>query len=733
MKYHPDPLDTSEVKLTVPVQELIEKIARNIHEVWASRRMAEGWQWGNVRDDATRRHPCLIPYDELPESEREYDRATVTETLKSVIALGFHIEPPAAVEKPFQEANLSLIAKQLSSPEPVHLNDLQKIWETHSPEQWAAYPELYRLLAERIIRIGEPLLAYDVLSSGLQNFSGKDLNFSNDALWIRLRQMLGLSLAQSGATARAQHILRELYDQGLRDGETLGILGRTYKDLAMGETNPETRIYWLGKAFDCYFEAYAVSQKNENKDDAYYTGINAATLALLRGDGSQARRIAHQVLTICRACSRDISPETTISSYWRDASSAEAYLILGDIEAAVHCYNTAVQKAQNNFRDISAMKRQAALIADHAHLETAHLERCFPLPQIGIFVPQNAGSGNSETAIDEAIIFPERLKKLNIGIAYVSVTSFTDILFAEAVLSLRDTELHVVLPFSIEEIRHLFETTRGNDNLLQRFEFIMQKATKLYELSYICALGNEQNYEFSTAFTTGMATLRGRWLNTHVHYLDDQCLKNAECGTSFHRNDCSTIHYQEQPVDFPDTASRHIYAMMFADVKNYSRLNENQLLLFAHHFMDHTARMIQPFSQSLIFKRTTGDGFFFVFNNLSDALDFALVFRKHVTEMNWPDFGLPDSLTVRISLDAGPIFSYHDKVADSTDVCGKYVIRAARMEPITPPGEIYASESFAALAASRGVDQAEFAYAGRIRLPKDFGIIPVYHVRPLNS
>lgn len=91
-EYQPKPLDTTEVSLPESLEELTEQMSRNVHEVWAAGRLADGWKWGEERDDKLKTHPCLIPYEELPESEREYDRHTALETLKLILSLGFRIE-----------------------------------------------------------------------------------------------------------------------------------------------------------------------------------------------------------------------------------------------------------------------------------------------------------------------------------------------------------------------------------------------------------------------------------------------------------------------------------------------------------------------------------------------------------------------------------------------------------------------------------------------------------------
>lgn len=90
--YIPVPVDTSGVELPQQLAELTEKMARNVHEVWAAERIAEGWTYGPQRNDSLKQHPSLIPYAELSDSERDYDRHTAVETLKLILMLGYRIE-----------------------------------------------------------------------------------------------------------------------------------------------------------------------------------------------------------------------------------------------------------------------------------------------------------------------------------------------------------------------------------------------------------------------------------------------------------------------------------------------------------------------------------------------------------------------------------------------------------------------------------------------------------------
>ena len=89
--YTPSPVDTSKTVVPEELTRLSERIAENAHEVWAAGRIADGWTWGPVRDDRLKQRPCLVPYRELSEQEKEYDRRTSMETLRLILALGFEI------------------------------------------------------------------------------------------------------------------------------------------------------------------------------------------------------------------------------------------------------------------------------------------------------------------------------------------------------------------------------------------------------------------------------------------------------------------------------------------------------------------------------------------------------------------------------------------------------------------------------------------------------------------
>lgn len=89
--YRPAPLDTAGVAMTTDLQCLVERLAENAHDTWAALRMSAGWRYGSERDDKARLHPCLVPYAELPEDEKEYDRRMVDGTVRAILSLGYEI------------------------------------------------------------------------------------------------------------------------------------------------------------------------------------------------------------------------------------------------------------------------------------------------------------------------------------------------------------------------------------------------------------------------------------------------------------------------------------------------------------------------------------------------------------------------------------------------------------------------------------------------------------------
>ena len=90
-EFIPNPVDTHSIQIPEELKSLVEEMSKNVHEVWAQTRIWQGWTYGAERNDAEKKHPCLVPYEELSEEEKEYDRNTSIETIKLILKLGFKI------------------------------------------------------------------------------------------------------------------------------------------------------------------------------------------------------------------------------------------------------------------------------------------------------------------------------------------------------------------------------------------------------------------------------------------------------------------------------------------------------------------------------------------------------------------------------------------------------------------------------------------------------------------
>lgn len=91
--YNPQPINVEDIDLDADLEDLTEAIAENAHDIWARARMNDGWTYGPVRDDDKKQHPDLVPYAQLPDSEKDYDRLMAMNTLRLVRRLGFAILP----------------------------------------------------------------------------------------------------------------------------------------------------------------------------------------------------------------------------------------------------------------------------------------------------------------------------------------------------------------------------------------------------------------------------------------------------------------------------------------------------------------------------------------------------------------------------------------------------------------------------------------------------------------
>jgi class 3 adenylate cyclase len=171
-------------------------------------------------------------------------------------------------------------------------------------------------------------------------------------------------------------------------------------------------------------------------------------------------------------------------------------------------------------------------------------------------------------------------------------------------------------------------------------------------------------------------------------------------------------------------------ALLFADVVGFSKLTEPEIPLFARYFLGGVAELIARSKHKPVQTNTWGDGLYFTFATASAAGQFALELRDFVVNQKWGPLGFRNELSLRTGLHVGPVYKCENPVTGREDYIGTHVSRAARIEPITPRGQVYASEVFAAIAFAQRAEGFTCDYVGKIGLAKDYGTYPTYHVRP---
>jgi class 3 adenylate cyclase len=171
-----------------------------------------------------------------------------------------------------------------------------------------------------------------------------------------------------------------------------------------------------------------------------------------------------------------------------------------------------------------------------------------------------------------------------------------------------------------------------------------------------------------------------------------------------------------------------IVGLLFADAKGFSRLTEPEIPLFVEHFLGTIAKVLARAPVPLQLN-TWGDGLYLVFDSVAATGQVALALSDSIRAIDWQALGFAEDLSVRIGLHAGPAYVCTDPVTGRPNYLGAHVSRAARIEPVAPPGEVYASGAFAALARADQVDAFTCAYVGQTPLAKGYGTFPTYLVR----
>ena len=674
--WKPTPDESSSTELPAFLSPLIETLAEKIHNRWADKRLEEGWSYGPARNDKLRTTPNLVEYELLPEIEKEYDRATAIATLKNLYADGYRVVRSTDAV-PGDTGEAEAVAARLQSNDPLRFEDADLLWRGHLPEFWRAHPELLLTLAKKCSDAGWPLLAFDM---ALRALAAGDKALPAP-LEDKLRHVAVLSLMEVGALERAAGELAKIGSDEWIEGDLHGLRGRLSKASGLRAKDAGEATRHFQAARDIYLSAYRKARERflstAQSDDgakAYYLGINAATMSAWAGLGAEARSLAEEVLDTCKA----LSGGTT--DPWLEATRGEAHLLRAEMPEAAEAYRRAGAALRGQWRPLQSMRRQALETAQRTGLPREEVEMWFDMPALCA----RGFSEKDDTTPPGSIVF-------------YYLRDAAQLADASAICA-TSAEFHLCLGQAHDAFVAGLQETQA-----KQFEALVSECTRLLGKEEQAVAGEESLANLAPLLFRGAVLLRAQELDIMPQGLPSL----AECVPS-------------GPVT--------LRALLCADAKGYSRLDNELLKVFVKEFLGCIGGVVEKFRDRTLTVKTAGDGLFMVFRDLASAVAFSLELRNATCAVDWAARGMPDDLGLRISLDAGPMLEFTDPVTGNTDVAGRLVNRAARIEPITPVNHVYASRTLAALALAMEIPGVRFEYAGETPLPKGFGAFQLYHL-----
>ncbi len=547
-----------------------------------------------------------------------------------------------------------------------------------------------------------------------------------------------LALARMGALEQARRMYAEWGLDTVADNEdVLALKGRLLKDEALQLAGQERRQA-LQAAADAYHRAYEAS-------GGYFSAINVASLSFLAGDRAAAGQWAARAARLA----------AEESNYYGLATMAEAAVIRGEHEAARRHLEQAVRSDGAGLDARATTRRQLRLLLDGDAQDV--LEPLTP-PAVAHYC------GHRLSAEEPGARFPpsreaavaDQAQRLvaehDIRFAVGSLASGADILIAEAVLE-HGGSLDVVLPFAEDEFIEV--SVRGNGEAwVERFRRCLERADDIHFVTHGAYLGHDTLFGYATHFALGLACLRSASLDAPLLQVAVWDGVPVASGTSagtgadvamgraiglaqhiISPNDkVSPVAAPSAPVDAAvEDQNRQRRTMVFGDLKGFSKLRDEQIPPYVDDVLGTIARVLDRHERHLVFRNTWGDGLFLVFDDVSAAADCAFALQDAMAALDWQGIGLPDGMGLRLGMHYGPVFERLDHVLGRRNVFGEHVSRAARVEPITPEGQVYATDATAAALAVDARERFRCGYVGRLPLAKGYGEFRMYAVSRLNS
>jgi class 3 adenylate cyclase len=666
-------------------------------------------------------------------------------------------DSPSAIQE-----EIDGILHQLKQPGVHSLDLLQEYWLPRHDSLWQSSARLYAAFARKLVSEGHPARAIELLREGIQRAEHQDD--------LELQYVLGLAFARGGNRAQADSYLKKLETVTAMPPElrveALSLRGRLFKDqyrrLARSEKQDPASKHELQKlaeqSAELYHRAYDIAGD-------LFPLINYATMSVLEAKIERGKELAARAIDLGRRLRDDPGGE---KDYWLAASIAEGQVILGQMSHAVESVREAIRLAGPNSGDINALRRNLLLLKDRLltqDLWEAILAEC-KLGNVLVFAghlldspihPRGRFPNSSSLVRQVQARIHEALTRRNATVGFCSAANGSDLLFAQQLLAIPNSELHVVLPFRKED----FLKTSVDYGLPElepwrkRFESVLSQAKHVHYATTESYLDDKALFDFANTILQGLALTRAeeRGVEAEALVVLDQGAAGQKGGTrdfidkwKRRGGKCEVIDLAELrsavgikdrpgPVDagnhgptVDDAPSRQIRAMLFADVKGFSKLAEEHFRRFFGTFLKVVRGVVDEASEKPLFSNTWGDGLFVVFEDVVAAADFASRLLRAVDGVDWIGEDFPEKLMLRIGLHCGPVYHTTNPLTERPDFFGSHVNRAARIEPVTTPGCAFVSEQFAAALRLRSDHPYLCEFVGIEKLAKEYDSCPLYRL-----
>jgi len=556
--------------------------------------------------------------------------------------------------------------------------------------------EIFTGRAREALRAGNYLLCYDLVDQAQQ-------------LGVQTRRLQYLSLLALANAGSTEFAWRRYGELGLSEEEIdedwLALKGRLLKDLALaGASRDDFRASAMA-----YLSAF-------RQTGGYFTAINAATMFLLAGDTDTSHQLAREVLALAAGT----IPADDTDHYFLQVSEAEAALLLGDTARCRNSLRAADAQARGNFSARSRTCQQLRLICRHLGIDDQfsgllRLPALFYIDRAAAEIPVVFGADRTAPAVsglDAAQCEGARV--------HAAVLQPADLCAAEYFMA-RGARLSLLLPTARKQLIERWQHSFGPG-------WAMRLARCLEQAGEVTAtqgfLDEEQDWAGShvAAMAQGLARLAAQRLGSVCRRVELAPAGNPPGYWLRVDEDGGTAQLPPQsPATQRPDAQRRFVGLIFADIAGFRRLQDEEMPRFWSRVMGSVSQVIGRHGDKVLFRHTWGDAINVVTEDAATAAEIAVAIQACIDEVRRNESGMLREIELRLAVHFAPAFAGHDPVENVPNYYGSQLSFTARIEPVTPPGMIFVTESFAARLALETPERFTAEYAGEVELAKRFG------------